>query len=104
MKPDEPTHVHVTRPPVERYTIGEYRESLPVIGVVTVVSELHGKCGCGEVEMKSEIAFFREKSDAELFIKAKNASASVTTNDAAPAADSVTVRANVSTALRRVRK
>jgi hypothetical protein len=104
MKPDEPTHVHVTRPPVERYTIGEYRESLPVIGVVTVVSELHGKCGCGEVEMKSEIAFFREKADAELFVKAKNAAASVTANDATPATGSVTVCAKTSTVLRRVRK
>ena len=53
------------------YRIAECRASLNGLGVVWPVREIYGRCACGSEEMSSEIAFFRERSDAELFIAVK---------------------------------
>lgn len=53
------------------YRVGEFRQSIPAIGVVWPVEEVHGRCGCGEVEMKSSIAFFTSRTDAGHFVDYK---------------------------------
>ena len=53
--------------PACTFRIAECRSSIRGIGVVWPVEEVHGLCGCGHTEMKSEIAFFRRRCDADTF-------------------------------------
>ena len=48
--------------------IGECRQSITSIGVVWPVELVTGRCGCGQVEMFSPVAFFVNRDDAEKFI------------------------------------
>jgi hypothetical protein len=59
------------------YKLGECRKSFTGVGVLWPVLEVRGKCGCGSVEMSNAIAYFAEKSDAELFIEVKTQAAFV---------------------------
>jgi hypothetical protein len=54
------------------YRIRPCRESITGIGVVWVVESVHGRCGCGAVEMKAAVAWFSDHSDALGFVAAKN--------------------------------
>lgn len=54
------------------FKLGVFRESRD-IGVLWPVFKSHGKCGCGECEMTSIIAFFVNRKDAEAWIVQQNA-------------------------------
>jgi hypothetical protein len=56
------------------YRVDPYRESINGFAWY-VVWAIHGRCGCGEVEMKSRIGLFESKEDAELFVQLKRGQA-----------------------------
>jgi hypothetical protein len=69
-------HKHEAQVP--EFIIRDCRESVPGIGVVWPVVKVEGKCGCGAVEMASEVAFFIHRKDAEKFVLDKVTDLSIT--------------------------
>jgi hypothetical protein len=52
------------------YRLLDYKTSLNS-KLVWVVVEDHGKCGCGACDMASQVAWFEDKLDAQMFLLAK---------------------------------
>lgn len=55
------------------YKLAEFAISLTDQGTVWPVEEDHGRCGCGEVEMKSTVGYFSTKELAEHYCELANA-------------------------------
>ncbi len=66
---------HIPNLIVRTYRVLDCRESITGIGVVWPVERLenHGRCGCGEIEMKDRrlVAFFADRNDADKYVSGK---------------------------------
>ena len=50
------------------FRMREYGESITGLGVVWIVEEFHGSCGCGQTELTSVAGYFPSRFHAKAFI------------------------------------